>query len=168
MIETDTNTSVGDAYGGFGVMGLPGYGVELDIFDSGPCDPGNGNHAGVDLLSTCSTNGGIPSPLYTSDDLFDSTQPDNGVGNIGDGVWRTATIQFVSGDISVMITNSLGTAVAVSNLQGVSLPSGTDPNAFVPGTPYYFGFGGGTGSNNMASRAEIRNVSVTFGSTHCL
>jgi hypothetical protein len=161
MIETNSNTSVGAGYGGFGVMGLQGYAVELDLFDSGPCDPGNGNHAGVDLLSACSTNGGILSPIATSNDLFDGALPGNGVGDIGDGIWRTATIQMVSGQVSVMITGASG-PVAVGNLQGVTLPG------FVSGTPHYFGFGAGTGSNSLAARQEIRNVQITFPTQRCL
>ena len=48
------------------------------------------------------------------------------------------------------------------NLQGVTLPG------FTSGTPYYIGFGAGTGSNGLAARQEIRNVAVTFGTEHCL
>jgi hypothetical protein len=162
MIETDGATALGSGYGGFGVLGLHGYGVELDIFDSGPCDPGNGNHAGVDLLSACSSNVGIPSAVATSSDLYDNSSPTHGVGDIGDGAWRTATIQFVSGQVSVMITDPGNNATTVGNLQGVTLPG------FTSGTPYSFGFGAGSGSNGLASRQEIRNVQVTFGSSRCL
>jgi len=167
MIETNGNTSVGQGFGGFGVMGLNGYAVELDVFDSGPCDPGNGNHAGIDFLSSCASgnpsNSGIPLPIATSNDLFDSSLPGNGVGDIGDGTWRTATIQIASGKMSVSITDPASmTAIAVPNLQGVSLTS------FTSGTQYYIGFGAGTGSNNLAARQEIRNVNVTFSSEHCL
>jgi hypothetical protein len=161
MMQTNGNTAVGAGYGGFGALGLTGYGVELDIFDSGPCDPGNGNHASVDLFSPCATNGGIPSPVATSNDLFDSSQPGNGVGDIADGTWRTATIQLAGGQLSVSITGTSGN-FAVSNLQGVSLPG------FVSGTQYYLGFGAGTGSNGLAARQEIRNVDVSFGAMRCL
>jgi hypothetical protein len=161
MLETNGNTAVGSAFGGFGVMGLTGYGVELDIFDSGPCDPGNGNHAGIDLLSSCATNTGILSPIATSNDLYDVLLPGNGVGDIGDGTWRTATIQLTSGQMNVSMSGVSGT-FPVSNLQGVALPG------FTSGTSYYFGFGAGTGSNGLHARQEIRNVTVTFGSQHCL
>jgi hypothetical protein len=164
MLETDANTSVGQAYGGLGVMGLDGYGVELDIFDSGPCDPGNGNHAGIDLLSACSTNGGIPSPIATSGDLYTPIAAgDNGVGDLADGSWRTTRITLTSGQLSASITDpSTGSPIAIPNMQNVALPG------FVAGTKYYFGFGAGAGSNGLYSRAQIRNVSVTFGTTHCL
>jgi hypothetical protein len=163
MLETDMNTSVGAAYGGFGALGLDGYAVELDIFDSGPCDPGNGNHAGIDTLSACSTNSGIPAAVATSNDLFDSTLPNNGVGDIGDGQWRTATLSFAGGSVSVAVTSpATGSFVTVPNLQNVALPG------YVAGTPYYLGFAGGDGSNGMASRAEIRNVMVSFSSVTCL
>jgi hypothetical protein len=163
MLETDTNTSVGLPYGGFGALGLDGYGVELDIFDSGPCDPGNGNHAGIDMLSACATNGGIPSAIATSNDLFDGSLPNNGVGDIGDGQWRTATLTFNAGSVSVAVTSpTTSSFVSVPNLQNVALPG------YVAGTPYYLGFAGGNGSNGMASRAEIRNVTVSFSSVTCL
>jgi hypothetical protein len=162
MIETGGPAAVGSGYGGFGVLGLSGYGVELDIFDSGPCDPGNGNHASVDLLSTCSTNSGIPSPIAVSGDLYNSGLPNNGVGDIADGNWRTATIQLASGQMSITVTDFTGAPVTVGNLQGVALPG------FVSGAPYYLGLGAGNGSNGLASREEIRNVTVTFGTTHCL
>jgi len=161
MIEKTANNAVGQGFGGFAALGLDGYGVELDVFDSGPCDPGNGNHAGVDLLSPCGTNSGIPSPIATSNDLFDGSLPGNGVGDIGDGTWRTATIQLASGQVSVAISGSQGT-INVPNLQNVALSN------FTSGTPYYLGFGAGTGSNGLSAKAEIRNVSVTFGSEHCL
>ena len=164
MIETNGSTAVGSGYGGFGVLGLSGYAAELDIFDSGPCDPGNGNHAGIDLLSACSNNSGIPSAIATSGDLYAPVDAgDNGIGDIGDGTWRTATVTLASGQLSMSITDpSTGSPVAVPNLQNVALPG------FVSGTPYYFGFGAGSGSNSQASRQEIRNVAVTFGTNRCL
>jgi hypothetical protein len=157
VLQTDGATKVGSAYGGFGAMGLNGYAVELDLFDSGPCDPGNGNHAGIDDLSPCPTNTGIPTPLATSPDLFAE-----GVGDIGDGAWRTATIQLTGGKfLSVTITNASGTPVTVTNLQGVALPN-------LQGAPFYLGFSAGTGSSFLAARQEIKNVSVTFPSKVCL
>jgi hypothetical protein len=157
VMQTNGANAVGAAYGGFGAMNLTGYGVELDIFDSNTCDGGNGNHASVDLLSPCGTNGGIPGPIDTSPDLFGL-----GVGDIADGAWRTATIQLASGQLSVTVTDSSGNPYAVTNLQNVALPG------FTPGTPYYLGFGGGSGSNSLYARQEIRNVHVTFSSLHCL
>jgi hypothetical protein len=52
-MQTNGPTAVGAAYGGLGALNLIGYGVELDIFDNGNCDPGKGNHASVDVLSPC-------------------------------------------------------------------------------------------------------------------
>jgi hypothetical protein len=164
VLATDGPTALGSGYGGFGVLGLHGYATELDIFDSGPCDPGNGNHAGIDSLSACGTNSGVPATIATSGDLYaQGAGLDHGVGDIGDGVWRTATVSMANGSLSVSITDpATSAAVAVPNLQAVALPG------FVPGTAYYFGFGGGSGSNGLASRSEIRNVLVTFGSKRCL
>ncbi len=92
---------------------------------------------------------------------------DNGVGDIGDGSWRTTTITLAGGQLSVSITDSTtGLPVAVPGLQSVALTN------FTSGSPYYLGFGAGSGSNNgsgaQASRQEIRNVNVTFGDSHCL
>jgi hypothetical protein len=157
VMQTNGANALGQGYGGFGFQGLTGYGVELDIFDSGPCDPGNGNHASVDLLSACSSNIGIPSPIATSPDLFGI-----GVGDIGDGSTRSATITLANGQLSVVITDNTGTPVTVGNLQNVALPG------FVSGTPYYLGLTGGTGSNGFFAREEIANVRLTFGATHCL
>jgi hypothetical protein len=130
--------------------------MELDLFDNGLCDPGNGNHAGIDQLGACGTNAGVPSPVATSNNLSSA------VGNIADGTWRTVTIQFASGQMSVSITDGSGNPVAIGNLQGVALPS------FTSGTPYYFGFSAGTGDDGLASRADIRNVSITFPTSRCL
>jgi hypothetical protein len=161
FLQTDGSNAVGKAFGGFGALGLDGYGVELDVFDSGPCDPGNGNHAGIDLLSGCGTNSGVPAPIVTSGDLFTGGTTGN-IGDIGDGATRTATMMFVSGQMSVTITDSSANPIPVPNLQGVALPG------FTAGTPYYFGFSGGSGSNGQASRIEIQNVSISFPSTRCL
>lgn len=173
VIETNGPTSVGGGYGGFGVLGLTGYAAELDIFDSNNCDGIGGNHAGIDLLSACTSsitgttsgsNSGIPQPLAVSNDLYTPVDAgDNGVGDIGDGQWRTATVTLASGLMSLSITDpSTGVPVAVPNLQSVALPG------FVSGTSYYFGFGAGSGSNGQAARQEIKNVTVTFGTTRCL
>ncbi len=164
MLETNGATALGASYGGFGVLGLTGYGVELDIFDSGPCDPGNGNHAGIDTLSSCTTNGGIPLPLATSGDLFTAIGAgDNGVGDIGDGTWRTATLTLSNGQMSVSISDpTTMMMIAVPNLQNVALPG------FTPGSSFYLGFGGGSGSNSQASKEEIRDVSIDFGAKQCL
>jgi hypothetical protein len=87
--------------------------------------------------------------------------PNNGVGDIADGTWRTATIQLASGEVAVAIATS-SASIPVGNLQSVTLPD------FVAGTPYYLGFGAGSGSAGLTSREEIRNVAITFGSNHCL
>jgi hypothetical protein len=157
VMQTNGPTAVGAAYGGLGAMGLTGYGVELDIFDNGNCDPGNGNHASIDVLSPCASNAGIPDPAVTSADLFGL-----GVGDIADGAWRTATIRLASGALSVSVTDSSGTPITVPNLQSASLLG------FTSGTPYYLGFAGGSGSNGLYARQEVRNVQVSFSSPHCL
>jgi hypothetical protein len=166
--NTVGNQYVGQGYGGFGVMsqGTPtssatGFAVEMDIFNSGPCDPGNGNHAGIDFLGNCASgsNSGIPLPVVTSSqDLFAQS-----IGDIADGTTRTVVIQIVSGVVSVAVDG-----IPVVDLQGVDLHA----SGYVTGTPYYIGWGGGTGSDDgsgpQASRAEISNVSIVLGGNECL
>jgi hypothetical protein len=160
LMETNGDNVDGIGFSGLGGMGLSGYGVEFDIVDNGPCDGGNANHAGIDYLSSCPSNSGTPLPIATSNNLFDSS-----FGDISDGVWRTATIQLVGGQMSLAITDSSGTSLPVANLQNVTLPG------FVSGTEYYLGFSAGSGSDlgagPMASLIQIRNVQVTFPSIEC-
>jgi CSLREA domain-containing protein len=157
MLETNGPSAVGQAYSGLGDLGLTGYGMGLNIFDSGPCTPGDSNYAGIYQLSPCSTNAGVSTPIASSGDLYTA------VGDIGDGTWRTATIEFSSGQMSVAITPSGGgIPVNIPNLQNVTLPG------FTSGTSYYFGFSAGTGSSSLYSSAQIENVSVTFPTARCL
>ena len=147
MIETNGATAVGHLGSGFAMTGLTGFGVELDIYNNQDCTDVNGNHAGIDLLTICDATTGAPNALATSGDLFST------VGDIGDGTWRTALVHLAGGQMSLSIN---GDAI----LSAVSLPG------FVSGSSYYFGFGGGTGTDS--SRQEIRNVTVSFPTPRCL
>jgi hypothetical protein len=164
VMETNGNAAVGSAYGGLGAMNLTGYAVELDDFDSSPCEfpeqmggSFNGNHAGIDGLTPCPLNPGIPSPIATSGDLFASN-----FGDIADGKPHNAKIDIVSGQVSVSLSDVDGILQPVDALQSVSLPG------YVAGTPYFVGFSGGSGSNGQGGRAEIGDVLVTFGTNQCL
>jgi hypothetical protein len=77
-----------------------------------------------------------------------------GVGDIGDGQWRTVQIHFQNGAASVTIRG-----IAVPNLQSVSLPGFSV-------SPYYFGFSAATGG--LAAQQQIRNVTITFPTKRCL
>jgi hypothetical protein len=153
FLEGSGPTALGVTGSGFGAVGLGGWGVELDIFDNNACGDQDGNHAAIDDLLSCS--GTQPTPISVSPDLYDNTQPGGGIGDIGDGQWRTAVVHMSGGTMTVSIQG-----VAVPNLQSVPLVG------FVTGTSYWFGFGAGTGAS--ASSQDIRNVSITFPSTRCL
>jgi len=159
FLETNGATALGGTGGGFGAVGLAGYAAEFDVYNNGACTDVNGNHAGVDSLAACAANNALPTALATSPDLFDNTQPGGGIGDIGDGQWRTVVVHFASdattGNMSVTINGTL-----VPNLQGVPL------TGFMNGTAYYFGFSAGTGA--LAAKHEIRNVQMNFSSPHCL
>jgi Bacterial lectin len=148
MIETTSNAAVGAVGGGMGAVGLGGYGVENDLWDSAGCSGDkNDNHVGIDQLGvTCVGQQQYPTPVATSPDLaFD----------LGDGIWRTEVVHVVDGVASVSIDGA-----AVTKLQNVALPG------FVSGTAYFYGFGAASGG--LAARQEIRNVQVIFPAPRCL
>jgi hypothetical protein len=159
FLQTDGAAALGAAGGGLGVAGLHGYAVEFDIYNNKECGDSTANHAGIDTLTPCGL--GEPTPVATSGDLNDPSAPDHGVGDIGDGEWRTVVVTVLAGVMSVSVTDpTSGASIAVPNLQSVMLPG------FVGGTPYYIGFSGATGA--ITSRQEIRNVHVMFPATVCL
>jgi hypothetical protein len=158
VLQTRGPTALGGSGGGLGFVGLPGYGVELDIYDNVECGDADDNHAGIDETVSCGQ--GEPVPIATSPNLID-TSPTHGVGDLGDGQWRTATMSLANGQMSVSITDPVDSSViAVPNLKNVALPG------FLLGTAYYFGLSAGGGS--LAGRQEIRNVQVSFPSARCL
>jgi hypothetical protein len=158
FMQTDGATAVGTNGDGMGITGLHGYGVELDIYNNGSCGDADNNHAGIDSLTSC---GAQPTPIETSPNLNDGSAPDHGIGDIGDGQWRTVVVTLSAGVMSVSVTDpTSGMPIAVPNLQSVALPG------YVAGTAYYLGFAAGTGG--LAAQQEIRNVQITFPSTVCL
>jgi hypothetical protein len=158
VLTTSGATALGTIGGGLGMSGLSGWGAELDIYDDQDCSDADNDHAGIDTLTSCGT--GEPTPLATSPYLYDSS-PTHGVGDMGDGQWRTATVTVANSQMSLSITDPVNAAViAVPNLQNVALPG------FQTGTSYWYGFSSGGGS--LAARQEIRNVAVTFPSKRCL
>jgi hypothetical protein len=149
VIETDGNDQVGAGGGGLGMTGLHGYGVELDTFNSG-CGDDNGNHAAVNQLVPC--GGAQPTKIRAS------TLLNTAIGILSDGDWWHGRVQLINGALTVRIDRNNSNNSPV--LAGVSLPG------FVSGTPYYFGFVASTGT--FTEKHEIRNVTVTFPTKHCL
>jgi hypothetical protein len=152
MFQTSGPTAVGGNGGALGMLGLSGYGVELDIYDNGGCGEASGDHVGVDSLASCSNNSGLPESLSSTDvsSVFD----------LADGNWHTATVSLGGGALSLVVDD-------VGVLKGVALPG------YVPNTPAYLGFGGATGglvdsSGNGGYRTEVKGVSITFPSPRCL
>ena len=142
MLETDGAGVVGNAYAGLGVATLHGYGFELDTFNNNACGDSDANHAGVDLLQSCGT-GGAPMSLVAK------TAPIN----LRDGSFHTCKVRVANGAASIALD---GTSV----IDGFALPS------FVPGAPYYYGFGGANGGG--ADTHAIRNITITFPTPRCL
>lgn len=149
MIQSNGPLALGRSGGAFAMGGLDGWGVEIDLYNNGNCSDtgGNGNHAGVDTLKICDMVDGSPTSVVESADLFAA------VGDIGDAKWRHATITLSAGKITLVIDTK-------TILSGIALPG------FNPQTPYYFGFGGGTGI--LVARQEIRNVAIAFPTGRCL
>jgi hypothetical protein len=152
MIEKAGNSVVGGGGDGLGMVGLDGYGVELDDYDNGLCSDFNDNHTAVDRLTACDVSG-QPAALASSANL-------NAVYgyDIADGQWRTCTIHVANGAVSVTIDqDGSSNRAALSNVR---------LTGFTTGDLYYFGFSGATGA--FSQTQEIRNVTITFPTPRCL
>jgi hypothetical protein len=152
MFQTSGPTAVGGNGGALAMLGLAGYGVELDIHNNGGCGDVSDDHVGVDSLASCSSNSGLPDSL-SSADL--STTVD-----LADGNWHTASVSMAGGALSVVIDDT-------GVLKGVALPG------YAPSAPAYLGFAGATGglvdpTGNGGYRSEVKDVSITFPSPRCL
>jgi lectin family protein/stigma-specific protein Stig1 len=134
--------------GCFGVCGLDGFGVEFDTFDNDGCGDTNANHVGLDSLAVCSIPdcSDLPTMLFSYTDL---------PFMLDDGVPHTATVVLDSGVISVTVDGMA--AVTKFPL----------PKEFVPGTPYYFGFGGGTGGGTDYHEVGP-DLTISFPTPRCL
>ena len=125
VLQTSGPTAVGLAGSGLGMAGLPGYGVEFDIYNNGICSDMSDDHVEVDSLTLCNASQGTPTSLAATDLT--------GQIDIADTHWHTAEITLpAAGRISLSID---GTAYLTS----VPL------TGYVAGVPYYLGFSGGTG-----------------------
>ena len=143
-LQRNGNNVIGRGGSGFGVVGLDGWAVELDVFNNNTCMDANGNHVGVDTLAVCDMAVGTPNPLAVSGDLpFD----------VVDNVWHPMAITVDRGSVRVSVEGRM-------QISGVQLPGLTST------TQYWMGFGAGTG--DLAARHDVRNVRVTYPSPRCL
>ncbi|MEZ4394935.1 MAG: hypothetical protein R3A48_27990 [Polyangiales bacterium] len=143
-LQRTGNNVVGRGGSGFGVVGLDGWAVELDVYNNGTCMDANGNHVGVDTLSVCEPAVGTPTSLQVSGDLpFD----------VVDNAWHPMRVRLVRGAAEVTVQGQ-------THLTGVALPGlGTT-------TSYWLGFGAATG--DFAARHDVRNVRVVYPTPRCL
>jgi len=152
MLERTGPAALGASGGALGMVGLDGYAVELDIYDNGTCGDPSSDHVGIDSLALCDPNDVLPTS-FAATDL-------TGTIDLGDASWHAVTVHLGSGAMTVTI-DAMTVATAVS-LAG-----------FQPGTPYYFGFGGGTGQlvdsdGGGGYRTEVKNVAIKFPTPRCL
>jgi hypothetical protein len=144
IFESSGNSVVAPAGSRLGITGLNGYGVEFDTFgNTGSCDTHNDNHIAVDSLTECSSASATPTMLAES-----GTLP----FTLGDGAWHRCQIHFAAGVVTVTVDAS-------TIIPAFAIPSYTPAS-------YHFGFGGSTGT--FADRHEVRNVTITFPTEHCL
>jgi hypothetical protein len=140
----DAVTTLGSC---FGVCGLTGFGVELDTYDNEGCGDTSANHVAVDDLTKCTAPGGslLPTTLFANNSL---------PFTLSDGKTHMAVVQLDKGAVTVTLD---GTAVVTSFL----IPK------FVEGSPYYFGFGGGSGG--AVNFHEVSpDLTITFPTPRCL
>jgi hypothetical protein len=141
VLETNGAAGVlGGGFGGLGMAGLSGFGVEIDEYNNAACLDDSANHVAIDSLTACSS--GIPDSLVVNDSPG---------ATVADGNWHTVVVQVVNGAFTVTTDGTM------------------DFSAFTPGGwangNYYVGFTGGTGGENNYHR--FRNVSVGFDTPHC-
>jgi hypothetical protein len=153
MIEQEGASALGAAGPGLGMTGLTGYGVELDIQDNAVCGDTSSDHVGIDDLSVCPAKAGMPTSLFAAD--VTSTV------DLADAKFHAAQLSLAKGALTVSIDgNTVVTDVKLPNLS--------------IGTPYYFGFAGGTGNLLAADggiggyRQEVKDVVITFPTPRCL
>lgn len=140
MFETNGTNALGGGYGGLGMAGLAGFGVEIDEYNNGACLDDSVNHVAIDSLTPCGS--GLPDSLVINDSPG---------ATVADGNWHTMVVQVVDGSFTVTTdgTNDFS-----------SYPAGGWTNGL-----YYVGFAGGTGGLN--NYHLVRNVSVSFPTPHC-
>ncbi len=155
MFEQTGPNALGANGSGLGMLDLAGFGVEFDIFDNGLCGDFNDDHVAIDSLAFCNSqlNNPLPETLAASGDL--TSQVD-----LGDAQWHHAVATLQSGQMSVKIDS-------VQAIAGAAVPG------LQVGSPYYFGFAGGTGAlvgpdGSGGFRTEVRRVSIVFPTPRCL
>lgn len=140
MFETSGSALTGNGFGGLGMAGLTGFGVEIDEYDNMACLDDSANHIAIDSLTACS--GGIPDSLVVDDSP--------GI-TVADGNWHTMVVQVVNGAFTV-------------TTDGTNDFASYTPGGWANGN-FFLGFAGGTGGEN--NYHWVRNVSVSFQTPHC-
>ena len=116
MLETTGETAVGPHGGSLGMLGLEGYGIELDTYHNFDCGDRDGNHVGVDdLAEHCSSLSQVASDV-----------------RLDDGAFHTAQIELDEGAVSVSI-------------DGEPLIQRFVIDGFPVGSTFFYGFAAGTG-----------------------
>jgi hypothetical protein len=140
MFETNGSAVIGSGFGGLGMAGLNGFGVEIDEYNNAACLDDNANHVSIDSLTPCGS--GIPSSLVEND----TPGP-----TVADGNWHTMVVQVDNGAFTV-------TTDGTNDFSGYAAAGWSNGS-------YYVGFAGGTGGLNNYHR--VRNVYVRFPTPHC-
>jgi hypothetical protein len=142
VLVTDGPSALGATGGGLGMVGLSGYGIEIDSHSnsSSACMDTSDSHLAVNELSRCGPM--LPTSLATADLPFVLTT----------GAWHAVRASWVNGTVSVVVDGT---------------PYMTD--FAIPGfvaMPRYIGV---TASNGVGSdRHDVRGVRITFAAPHCL
>jgi hypothetical protein len=153
VLEQDGPTALGSNGGGLGMLGLAGYGIELDTYDNKTCGDVSADHVGVDSLSVCSPDAGFPTSLVSTDVTA--------IVDVGDAEWHEARVLLAKGAVSVSI-------------DGHAIVTGQPLPGLQPGAPYYFGFTAATGGLHTPDggpggfRQEVNDVTITFPTARCL
>lgn len=139
-------TALGVSGGGLALAGLEGFGFELDTYSNGGCGDPVFEHASVIDLAVCmGADMDLNPTTLQASAMLPVPLPETG--------WHLVEVNFQNG-------------VASMRLDSADVVGATTIPAFVPGTPYFYGFGAGTGG--AVNRHEVRNFTVTFPTPRCI
>ena len=140
VVQTNNN-NVGSTGGGLGYQGINNsVAVEFDTFANGFSDGNNGNHVGIGLNGSTTTIGNVNvANRFNNGDIWDAAVSYNGLTDLFNVTWSSATADPVGGSISQTI----------------------DLAAILGSSNAFFGFTAGTGS--FYSTHDI--LSATFSNT---
>jgi len=100
------------------------------------------------------TDCGGGSPALQPTNLYETPDLTGTVGNFTDATWRTTTVTFNNGKVTVGIA-SFPYVVNAFTIAG-----------FSTGTKYYYGFSGATGTT--ATDIYVKETTITFPTPRCL